>query len=55
MRNPFKKQVEVDYTELELDDLINSLLTSVSLLIRDIEELRADLEDLTDFVEERLD
>ncbi len=49
MRNPFKKEPE------SIDSLITILLSEIDELSILIEELRKDLDDLTDFVEERLD
>ena len=49
MRNPFKKEPE------SIDTLISMLLSEIDEISILIEELRKDLEDLTDFVEERLD
>ena len=51
MRNPFKKRIKTE----TLDSLINILLSEIDEISEMIEELRRDLEDLTDFVEERLD
>jgi hypothetical protein len=55
MFNPFKKRVPEGYTEVDLDVLINTLLESVIQLIDDINELKEDLDNLTDFVEDNLD
>lgn len=51
MFNPFKKRIKTE----TLDSLINILLSEIDEISELIEELRRDLEDLTDFVEERLD
>jgi NTP pyrophosphatase (non-canonical NTP hydrolase) len=51
MFNPFKKRIKTE----TLDSLINILLSEIDEIAELIEELRRDLEDLTDFVEERLD
>lgn len=50
MRNPFKKQ-----DQLDIDTLIFMLMDEIDILIDKIKDIREDLEDLTDFVEERLD
>ena len=52
MWNPFKKN---QYSNQDLNFLIDLLIHEVNHLIDDISELKADLEDLTDFVEENLD
>jgi hypothetical protein len=49
MRNPVKKEPE------SIDSLITILLSEIDELTILIEELRKDLNDLTDFVEEHLD
>ena len=41
--------------ELELDDVIRALFLSIEQVLKELDELRADLEDLTDFVEDNLD
>ena len=49
MHNPFKRKSD------GLDTLISMLLSEIDELAILIEELRKDLDDLTDFVEEHLD
>jgi hypothetical protein len=49
MWNPFKKEPE------SLEILISMLLAEIDEISVLIEELRKDLEDLTDFVEDNLD
>jgi hypothetical protein len=49
MHNPFKKKPD------EFDSLVSILLSEIDELVILIEEIRKDLDDLTDFVEERLD
>jgi len=49
MRNPFRKRTQT------LESLISILLTEIDEIADLIEQLRKDLEDLTDFVEENLD
>ena len=49
MRNPFRKRTQT------LESLISILLTEIDEIAILIEELRKDLEDLTDFTEEHLD
>jgi NTP pyrophosphatase (non-canonical NTP hydrolase) len=49
MRNPFRKRTET------LESLISILLTEIDEISVLIEELRKDLQDLTDFVEDNLD
>lgn len=49
MRNPFRKRTQT------LESLISVLLTEIDEIAVLIEELRKDLEDLTDFTEEHLD
>jgi archaellum component FlaC len=51
MLNPFKKQIKTE----TLDSLINILLSEIDEITILVEELRKDLEDLTDFVEDHLD
>lgn len=41
--------------DLELDVLLDALILSIEKLLVEIDELKEDLADLTDFVEERLD
>jgi hypothetical protein len=49
MRNPFKKEPE------SIDTLISMLLSEIDEISILIEELRKDLDDLVDFVEDNLD
>jgi|APGre2960657404_1045060.scaffolds.fasta_scaffold15137_4 hypothetical protein len=49
MHNPFKRKPD------EFDSLVSILLSEIDELVILIEEIRKDLDDLTDFVEERLD
>jgi hypothetical protein len=49
MHNPFRKNPPV------IDDLISILFIAIDELSFSIEELKADVADLTDFVEENLD
>jgi NTP pyrophosphatase (non-canonical NTP hydrolase) len=49
MHNPFKRKPD------EFDSLVSILLSEIDELVILIEELRKDLEDLTDFVEDNLD
>lgn len=49
MHNPFKRKSD------GLDTLISMLLSEIDELAILIEELRKDLDDLTDFVEDNLD
>lgn len=49
MWNPFKKEKQ------SLESLISILLSEIDEIAVLIEELRKDLEDLTDFVEDNLD
>jgi hypothetical protein len=49
MRNPFRKRTET------LESLISILLTEIEEIDVLIQELRKDLQDLTDFVEDNLD
>jgi len=49
MRNPFRKKTQT------LESLISILLSEIDEIDILIEELRKDLQDLTDFVEENLD
>ena len=49
MRNPFKKK------PTPTSELISILFVAIDELSISIEELRADLDDLTDFVEDNLD
>jgi NTP pyrophosphatase (non-canonical NTP hydrolase) len=51
MRNPFKKQIKTE----TLDSLIAILLSEIDEIAILVDELRKDLEDLTDFVEDHLD
>jgi hypothetical protein len=51
MHFPFKKRIKTE----TLDSLINILLSEIDEITILIEELRKDLEDLTDFVEDNLD
>lgn len=51
MRNPFRKNL----SPKTLDSLIAMLVIEIDELSVMIEELRKDLEDLTDFVEDNLD
>ena len=51
MRNPFKKQIKTE----TLDSLIGILILEIDEITEIIEELRKDLENLTDFVEDHLD
>lgn len=55
MRNPFKKREPEDYLVMELDDLLDSILKSIVVLVNDVEELKEDIDYLTDFVEDRID
>lgn len=41
--------------DANLETLVTALMYAVEDLLTDIKELRADLEDLTDFVEDNLD
>ena len=49
MRNPFRKKTQT------LESLISILLSEIDEIDILIQELRKDLQDLTDFVEENLD
>jgi NTP pyrophosphatase (non-canonical NTP hydrolase) len=49
MRNPFKKE------RRSVDSLVAILLSEIDELAILIEEIRKDLEELTDFVEDNLD
>lgn len=49
MRNPFKRK------SVPIDSLLSLLFAEIDELAVMIEELRKDLQDLTDFVEDNLD
>jgi prefoldin subunit 5 len=49
MRNPFRKKTQT------LESLISILLSEIDEIDILIQELRKDLQDLTDFVEDNLD
>ena len=49
MRNPFRKRTQT------LESLISILLTEIDEIEILIEDIRKDLQDLTDFVEDNLD
>jgi NTP pyrophosphatase (non-canonical NTP hydrolase) len=49
MRNPFKRKA------VPIDNLLSLLFAEIDELAVMIEELRKDLQDLTDFVEDNLD
>jgi NTP pyrophosphatase (non-canonical NTP hydrolase) len=49
VRNPFKRK------SVSIDSLISLLMSEIDELAVMIEELRKDLQDLTDFVEDNLD
>jgi prefoldin subunit 5 len=49
MRNPFRKRTQT------LESLISILLTEIDEIDILMQELRKDLQDLTDFVEDNLD
>jgi NTP pyrophosphatase (non-canonical NTP hydrolase) len=51
MHNIFKKQIKTE----TIDSLVAILLSEIDELAILIEELRKDLDDLTDFVEDNLD
>lgn len=41
--------------EIELDVLLDALILSIEKLLQEIDEVKEDLADLTDFVEDNLD
>jgi hypothetical protein len=49
MHNPFRKNPPV------IDDLISILFVAIDELSTSIQELKAEVDDLTDFVEDNLD
>ncbi len=51
MHNIFKKQIKTE----TIDSLVAILLSEIDELAILIEELRKDLDDITDFVEDNLD
>lgn len=44
-----------DSFDLELDELIRALFLCIEQTLKELDDLKADLEDLTDFVEDNLD
>lgn len=44
-----------DSLDLTLDEVIRALFLSIEQVLKELDDLKADLDDLTDFVEDNLD